>query len=138
MIQAQIIKSKIWQLCNEFSCSFLLIGWQHRHTRQVIKGFIVGPEINYFTIILNIFHMEQREPLSFTLFNGCLWSVLPWFAWKFPFLLPESPPGLGECHHQQWTPWGLHAYWSCWYRQEAGCGCVTPPQGQPGNTNPHL
>lgn len=48
-------------------------------------------------------------------------------------LFPEPPAGPGQCHHQQWTPWGLHPYWSCWYRQEAGCWRVTPPQSQPGN-----
>lgn len=63
-------------------------------------------------------------------------NVVPWLQISddyFKFLFPESPPGLGERHHQQRTPWGLHSYRSCWYRQEAGCGRVPPPQSQPGN-----
>lgn len=61
-------------------------------------------------------------------------SFLDSWQWKMHIidllcflLFPEPPAGFGERHHQQWTPWGLHPYWSCWYRQEAGCGCFTPP-----------
>lgn len=51
-------------------------------------------------------------------------------------LFLEPSPSFGECHHQQWPPWGLHSYWSCWYRQASGCGRLSTEACQPGHLAP--
>lgn len=45
----------------------------------------------------------------------------------------ESFAGFGKCHHQQWSTWGFHPYWSCRHCTSSSCGCVPPEASQPGH-----